>query len=577
MRIKNKKSCEEKERRLITAALPYINNLPHLGHIVGSHLPADIFARYCRLRGYKTLFVGGTDENGSASEIVAKQVGVRIDIFCKRLHKEHKKIYDWFEISYDNFSRTSELIHHQTTQEFFKKIYKNGFVSKDKIKVFYSPEEKMFLPDRYVKGTCAKCGYEDANADQCEKCTSVLEVTQLLSPRSTISGKPVEIRGTQHLFLRLDKLAKKLGRWLKEKNYWSPQVTSLALGWIREGLKKRSITRDLKHGVKVPLKGFENKVFYVWFDAPIGYISSTKEADPENWEIWWKEKNSKIYHFLGKDNIPFHTIFWPAMLIAHGEFNLPYYVVGLQYLNFEGKKFSKSKKWGVFCENLPKTNIDPDIVRAYLTLIIPETKDTEFRWQDFQNSINSEIIGNLGNFINRTLSFIYNKLGRKIKKPSQNELLDSDKKLLETIRKKINKIEIYLENVKLRLAFLEILSLSAYGNKYLNNNEPWHVIKKDPIRASHILYLCANLCKTLAILIHPYLPNISQKIWKQLNLKEKIGSRGIWDSLGDLNLPDSHIINKPHILFKKFSNKDWERFKKIVSETKPLTELFNSN
>lgn len=562
-----------KERRLITAALPYINNVPHLGHIVGSHLPADIFARYCRSKGYETLFVGGTDENGSTSEIAAEEIGVDIDDFCTKLHEEHKKVYDWFNISYDNFSRTTRPIHHKTTQEFFKKLYENGFIAKGKMKVFYSPEEGRFFADRYIKGTCPKCGYEDANADQCEKCTSLLDPTQLINPKSAITGAPLEIKEAEHLFLKLDKLSGKLESWLKEKKNWRSQVTSLALGWIKEGLKERCITRDLKHGVKVPLSGFEDKVFYVWFDAPIGYISSTKEAT-KNWKKFWKEKNTKIYHFLGKDNIPFHTIFWPGMLMGHGEFNLPYYVEGLQYLNYEGGKFSKSKKRGVFCEKLLETDIDPDFMRAYLTFIIPESGDTEFTWRDFQRRINSDIIGTYGNFINRTLSFIYNKLDGKIIKPAKNEYTEADKQLIKSIREKARKTEDYLEKVQLRSAFLEILSLASYGNKYFNDSEPWNTVKKDTKRTNCTLYLCANLCKTLAILTQPYLPNAAQKIWEQLNLEGKVKKNGIWDSATQINLPDGHITNKPYILFNRLNNDYLEGFKKKVSDTKQLAELF---
>src|SRR3989344_4306196 len=278
----------KKERRLITAALPYINNVPHLGHIIGSHLPADIFARYCRAKGYETIFIGGTDENGSASEIAAMQVGVGIKEFSDRLFQEHKKIYEWFNISYDNFSRTSNPIHHKTTKDFFKKVFKNGFIRIGKMKVFYSQKDNMFLPDRYVKGICPRCGYEEANGDQCEKCTTLIDASSLINPKSTISGEKVELRETEHLFFRLDKMSKELEEWLNSKKYWRSQVTSLALGWIKEGLKERCITRDLKHGVKVPLNEFKDKVFYVWFDAPIGYISITKEASPEGWEKFWK-------------------------------------------------------------------------------------------------------------------------------------------------------------------------------------------------------------------------------------------------------------------------------------------------
>ena len=426
---KNTKS-KQKNRRLITAALPYINNVPHLGHIVGSHLPGDIFARYSRARGYETLYIGGTDENGSTSEIAAFKLNVPVEKFSDKLYKEHKKIYDWFEISYDNFSRTSKSIHHETVKEFFEVINKKGFIEKNKMKVFYSPTENMFLPDRYVVGECPKCGYPDASGDQCEKCTSVLDPSQLKNPKSTISGGKLEIRETEHLFLKLDSLSPKLKKWIQSNKYFREQVRGLAMGWINEGLKPRCITRDLKHGVKVPLKEFEKKVFYVWFDAPIGYVSSTKEITKE-WEKFWKDEKSEVYNFLGKDNIPFHTIFWPGMVIAHGEFNLPKNVIGLQYLNYEGQKFSKSKGIGVFCERLPELKLEADIWRHYLTQVIPETSDSEFRWKDFQERVNSDLIGNYANFVNRVLNFIYTKLNGKITKPAAKDLQDIDKKLLK--------------------------------------------------------------------------------------------------------------------------------------------------
>ncbi len=581
------KTKNQKERRLITAALPYINNVPHLGHIAGSHLPADIFARYCRARGYETLFIGGTDENGSTSEIVADEIGIPIEVFSEKLYREHKKVYDWFNISYDSFSRTSKEIHHKTTQEFFKKIYDNGFITEDEMSVFYSPEEERFLPDRYVKGTCAKCGYTEANGDQCEKCTAILDTSSLLNPVSATSGKPVEVRKVKHLFFKLSEFSEKLEKWIKSQTHWREQVRNLALGWIKEGLKDRCITRDLKHGVKVPLKEFEDKVFYVWFDAPIGYISSTKEAS-ENWENFWKEKNTRIYHFLGKDNIPFHTIFWPAMLMANGEFILPYHIEGLQYLNYEGKKFSKSKKIGVFCEKLPGSSIDPDVLRGYLSFIIPDTGDSDFKWRDFQYRINSEIIGNFGNFINRTLSFIYNKLDGEILKPSVSELSEDDKNLIEKIKEKVVKIEESFEKVHLKTAFLEILSLCAEGNKYFNDREPWVIVKKNALEAKKILYICATLCRVLAVLIQPFLPAASEKIWKQLNLKGSPSEKGIWGSLilEDLNgseyygsilsqLPEKHKISKPSVLFQKLKDEDISKLKKHLSDVRELREFFN--
>lgn len=568
------KKIINKEKRLITASLPYINNLPHLGHIVGSHLPADIFARFCRMKGYETLFIGGTDENGSASEIAADNLGVDIDIFSKKLHEEHKRIYEWFAISYDNFSRTSSKIHHRTVRDFFKEIYKYGFIKEGKIKVFYSIEEQRFLPDRYVKGVCGKCGYEDANGDQCEKCATLLDAEQLLNPKSSISGGPVELRETSHLFFKLNELSKELEKWLNDRKDWKPNVVNLAFGWLREGLKERCITRDLRHGVKVPLEKFKDKVFYVWFDAPIGYISFTKEIYPIKWRRFWNDKDAKIFHFLGKDNIPFHTIFWPAMLIANKKFNLPYRVEGMEYLNYEGSKFSKSKNRGVFCGKLPETDINPDIMRAYLTFTIPELGDREFSWLDFQNKLNSEVIAKFGNFINRTLTFTHDKLGSNIEKPLENELTESDKELIRITREKIEKIDYYLENIQLKNAFVEIISLSVEGNKYFENNKPWDVIKQDNNRTKHILYLCADLCRILAILSYPYLPNTSQKIYEQLNLKNNIEKNG-WDFIFSKSIPRKHNINKPFLLLNKITDEYLDKIKEDVSEIKSLEELFN--
>lgn len=568
--VTNKES--NKPRRLVTAALPYINNVPHLGHIVGSHLPADIFARYCRAKGYETIFVGGTDENGSTSEISALKIGVPLEEFSDKLHQEHKKIYDWFGISYDNFSRTTKPVHHETVQEFFKIIYDKGFVKKGKMNVFYSPRENLFLPDRYVIGECPKCGYEEANGDQCEKCTSVLDPLQLKNPKSTISRGKIEIRETEHLFLSLDKLSPKLKKWIESQDLWRSHVKSLALGWIKEGLRPRCITRDLKHGVKVPLEGFEDKVFYVWFDAPIGYVSSTREAT-KNWEGFWKDKNSEIYNFLGKDNIPFHSIFWPGMVIAHGNFNLPRNVVGLQYLNYEGQKFSKSKGIGVFCERLPELSLEPDVWRHYLTQIIPETADSEFRWKDFQERVNSDLIGNYGNYVNRVLNFIHSRLGGSVTKPSNERLTQIDRSLQAKIFEKKNEIEQLLEKSELRKAYSEILALSSEGNKYINDTEPWVAIKKDPQRANDVFYNSAVLLKSLAVLSAPYLPQTSQRIWSQLNLSGSPLDNGLWDSIGE-DLGKRHQVNKPTILFRKLADEQIEKYKDIASQGTDLKRYF---
>ncbi|MBT7557165.1 methionine--tRNA ligase [Candidatus Woesearchaeota archaeon] len=557
------------EKRLITAALPYVNNIPHLGHIVGSHLPGDIFARFCRLKGYDTLYIGGTDEHGTPALLEAKKQKIPLDKFCTTIYKEHKKIYDWFNISYDNFSRTSKLIHHELTQEFFQKIKDNGYIKEAKIKQFYCEQDKIFLPDRFVEGTCKSCGYEHARGDQCEKCTKILDTLTLINAKCTLCSNTPEIKESNHLFLKYDKLSSKLETWLKKQTHWRPQVLNLALAWVKEGIKERGITRDIENGVKVPLEGFEDKVFYVWFDAPIGYISSTKEHT-KNWESYWKE-DSKIYHFIGKDNIPFHSIFWPSSLIANGEYNLPYNVVGLQYLNYEGGKFSKTHKRGVFCENIPKTGINPDVLRAYLTFVIPETDDTEFKWSEFESRVNSDLIGNFGNFINRTLTFAHSKLNGEITQPKD---LEEYSEFNQQVLEKINKVEELLEKAELRHAFQEILSLSDLGNKFFNDQEPWVVLKQDENKAREILYICSDLCRKLAILSSPYIPQSSEKIFNILNLKENPTKQAIWETSKEIKIPKKHKINKPEVLFEKLTPEFVEEFKKTVAETSDLKDLF---
>jgi len=568
---------ENKKEVLVTAALPYINNVPHLGHIAGSHLPADIFARYCRLKGHDTLFVGGTDENGSPSELAAEEIGVPLDIFSTKLHNIHKGVYEWFGISYDNFSRTSKDIHKKTSQDFFKNLYDKGFITKGKMNVFYSPTDDRFLADRFVQGNCPKCNFEGASGDQCEKCTSVYDSTELVNPKSTITKNPVEAREAEHLFLRLDKLENNLRKWIDKQGNWRSQVKSIANGWIKQGLKPRSVTRDLKNGVPVLIKGFEDKVMYVWFDAPIGYISATKEALPKKWEKYWKNDDAKIVQFLGKDNIPFHTLFFPAMLLAHENLNLPTNVSGYQYLNYEGEKFSKSKKQGVFCEKLAQTNINPDLLRYYITTILPETSDSEFKWNDFQSKTNSELLGNLGNFVNRTLKFVDNKLEQRVVRPDETKLNTADKKLEKQIARRVKKIENYLEKVEIRKAFSEVFALSTDGNKYFEDNKPWVGVKgndEEKKRAQDALYQCVDLCRTLAIVASPFVPNASKNIWKQLNLKGNVDSPGNWDNASSGSIPKKHKIGKPETLFRKLENDYLEKFKKIVTDAPDLNQIF---
>lgn len=557
---------QNKEKRLITAALPYVNNVPHCGNIVGSHLPADIFSRFCRLKGYDTLFIGGTDEHGTPIIIAAQKRGMSPQELSDYFYKIHKEIYDWFNFKYDNFSRTSREVHHQTSQEFFLKIYKAGYILEKELKLPFCLSCQRFLPDRYIEGICPHCSYESARGDQCENCGRVLDPIELKEPRcATCGSQDIEFRKTKHLFLDLRKLSDKLKSWIESNKHWRKQVSSLALGWIEEGLKPRCITRDLKWGVQVPLKKYQDKRLYVWLEAPVGYVSSTKEKF-DNWQDYWQNPESKIYHFVGKDNIVFHTIFWPGTVMAQGEFNLPHNVVGLQFLNYEGGKFSKSQGRGVFCENLPKAGLAADYWRFYLSFVIPETGDTDFKWEEFKERVNGDLIGNLANFIHRTLSMVEQYFGGEIKEQELNNLVSLDKEFVEKIKKGASRVDELLEKVELREALKEILALSAEGNKYVDYKAPWKEIKKDKKRVAKTLILCFNLCKTLAILINPYLPETSEKIWQQLNLKTEVSNEGNWQKAGKIDIKSCQI-SKPEILFEKLEDKKIEELKTITSKT----------
>jgi len=561
---------KQKKRVLVLCALPYTNGIPHIGNIVGSHLPADIFARFCRLKGYETLFIGGTDENGAPTEIVARELKISPKKLTDILHEIHKQIYEWLYISYDYFSRTSSLTHHKVTQEFFKKLYRREYISKKNLIMPYCEKDKLFLPDRYVEGKCPYCGYEHAHGDQCEKCTKLLDPDKLIDPKCKICGNKPVFKETKHLFFKLNKLEKKIEKWIESNRKWREHVRSLSLAWIKEGLKERCITRDLEWGVKVPLKGYENKVFYCWFDAPIGYLSFTiewveKNRRPQEWKSYWQDKNAFIVNWMGKDNIPFHTIFWPGMLIAHGDLNLPSYVAGLQYCNYEGSKISKSRGWGIFCEKLPMTEIDVDIWRFYFTFLIPETSDTNFRWEEFKNKVNNELIGNIGNFIYRTLSFIWKYFDGTIE---SGKLKKEDKKLIKKIVHSIRIVEKNLESFELRKGLIEILNISSMGNKYFQENKPWELIKVDKERCKTIIWICAYICKVLAILMSPYLPKTAERIKNQLNLTELK-----WKDLQDLNFKKKHKINSPEILFEKLTEEKIEKLKNIVTKPTPLEEF----
>jgi methionyl-tRNA synthetase len=565
---------EKRGRVLVCCALPYTNAVPHVGNIVGSHLPADIFARYCRLKGYETLFVGGADENGTPTEVAAIELKVTPRRLTDVFYGVHKMIYDWFEISYDNFSRTSLPIHHKTTQDLFLKIYEKGFVSKGVMRLPYCETDKLFLADRYVVGKCPVCGYEFARGDQCENCATLLEPEQLINPRCKIDGSVPVFKDSDNLFLELEKLQPKLEAWIISQTHWRKQVSSLALSWIKEGLRRRSITRDLKWGVPVPLKGFEDKIFYVWFDAPIGYISSTKEwaersGQPKKWEDYWLDPETRIYNFLGKDNIPFHTIFWPGMLMANGGLNLPYDVVGLQYCNYEGDKISKSRNWGIFCEKVVQSGLDPDIWRYYLVYLIPETKDSEFKWDDFQTRINNELVAAIGNFVHRTLTFAFNFLDGVVER---KELGEDGRQVEMRVLEQVEEEDSALRDVRLRDALKNVLQIAIIGNEYFQKNQPWVLVKDDPERCRLVIYCCMNICKVLAVTMAPFLPGSSKKIAGLLDLEAGLS----WEGKLDFSLGTVRVPAKPEILFKKIDDKEVARLKSTVTKSSDAAEFFKN-
>ena len=557
------------EKYLVTAALPYANGPVHVGHAIGAYIPADVYVRYRRLRGDDVLYICGTDEHGTPITVTAEQEGVTPKQVVEKYHDSQSEAFARLGVSFDNFSGTARAEHHKLSQDFFKRIDDKGLLEKKTVERPFCPSCARFLPDRYVKGECPECGSVDQRGDQCEACGKQLEPHELVKPYCSICGETPEQRETTHWFFRLSELSLKLEEWVEGNKHWPANARNFALGWIKEGLEDRAITRDLSWGIPVPAEGGEGKVLYVWFDAPIGYISSTKEWAKKNkkdWESYWTGE-SKIVHFIGKDNIPFHAIIWPAVLLADGRFSLPWQIASNEFLNLEGKKVSTSRGWVIWLHDI-LNEFDADAVRYYLLSIAPETSDSDFHLEEFKDRVNNELIATLGNFINRSLTFIQNKSGGVVPKPASS-FDEADEGLIQDIKDAPKFVGEELERFKFKNGLATLLTYAQKGNQYFQKKEPW---KNDPETA---LYLCANLCRSIAILSHPFLPFSSEKIWKMLSLPGSVSDKS-WGSAGEFGVKAGHKIGKVEALYAKIDAEQIEEFRGNylkLGETKKVKEV----
>ena len=509
---------------LITSALPYVNGIPHLGHMIGCLIPSDVYARYMRMQGHNVLYVCGNDEHGAPSEVGALKAGMDVKEYCGMYNKKHAQTYKDFNLSFDCFGHTDTPQNKEITYHIFEKLDKNGYIEERTIKQVYSVDDKMFLADRFIAGKCPYCGYENARGDQCENCTKVLEPTELINAHSTISGSTnLEVRESKHLFLRLDKLAPKIEEWIKTKEpFWPTVAYTIAQKWLKEGLEARCITRDLKWGFPVNKQGYEDKVFYVWFDAPIGYIGITKQwADekPEerNWKDWWQNPDGvRHVEFMAKDNVPFHSIIFPGMLFGTGENWTQVDVLkGCSYLNYEGGKFSKSENRGIFAEDAIK-EFPADYWRYWLMANAPESSDTMFTLDSFASVVNKDLNGVLGNFVSRVLKMTASKIGDTI--PSGGEFGTRENELIAALKTRVDDYFKYMDEMEFRKALAELRAIWVEGNNYISDSEPWTVIKENPEKAAMILRVCINLIRIFAILSYPIMPETSEKMLQKLGL-----------------------------------------------------------
>ena len=577
---------QDPKRYTITAALPYTNGPVHIGHLAGVYVPADIYARYQRLQNKDVAFICGSDEHGVAITLKAKKEGITPQEVVDKYHAIIKKSFADFGISFDNYSRTSAEIHHKTASEFFKKMYDAGQFIEEVTEQLFDEETNQFLADRFVVGTCPKCGHEEAYGDQCENCGTSLNATDLINPRSVISGNKPVLKETKHWFLPLDRYEDFLREWIlvDHKKDWKTNVLGQCKSWIDDGLRPRAVTRDLDWGIPVPVPGAEGKVLYVWFDAPIGYISSTKEwaeREGKNWEDYWKNDSTKLLHFIGKDNIVFHCIIFPAMLKAEGSYILPDNVPANEFLNLEGNKISTSKNWAVwlheYLEDFPNQQ---DVLRYVLTANAPETKDNDFTWADFQARNNNELVAIFGNFINRVLVLTDKYYDGIVPEPAT--FSEIDEQTLNELKAYPTVIASSLERYRFREAQAELMNVARLGNKYLADEEPWKTIKTDAERTKTVMYVALQIASALAVLSEPFLPFTSEKLKNILNFKN-IEEKPKWSKISAISPPSGemplgrggHKINKAELLFSKIEGEQIQKQLDKLQASKKMNEIAN--
>ncbi len=551
-----------KPKKLITSALPYVNNAPHLGNIIGCVLSADAYARYCRAKGYETLYICATDEYGTATENKAREEGMTPQEICDKFHEIHKRIYEYFNISFDYFGRTSYPEQTEITQQIFKDLETKGMIEEQETEQTYCEHDEMFLADRYVVGTCPNCGFDDARGDQCDNCGKLLQPTEVINPKCQICGNAPSRRLTKHLYIKLPELQERLEKFHDksiEEGKWSNNAITLTKGWLETGLIARPITRDLKWGIPVPKAGYENKVFYVWFDAPIGYISTTKRARPDTWQDWWcNPDETQLYQFMAKDNIPFHTVVFPACLIGTEQnWTLLHHINATEYLNYEKDKFSKSRNIGVFGSDVMESDVPIDLWRFYLLFNRPEKSDSNFAWDTFLEDINSNFIDNIGNLLNRVLVFFQKHFNGKVDDVSFSE---HQQAFLNQVKREGQKITSMLDEVKLKEALKAILGLGKAGNKFFQDEEPWATVKTDKEITKASLTVLIYLVRDLGIMLSPYMPDTSAKILGMLGEDDPE-----FNKLGDWSNFAGRQLAKSELLFSKLQKKKIDQYREQFS------------